>query len=111
MSCAKIGTAIVCGSWGNPNMRKVIYCPTCEQRRWFLVHWAGMWYGQDITCLTCGDSWADGERAMRPFVRGWRKEAIAKAKATPVVKAAEYRAFIRREIAEWDEFSRGDETE
>ena len=104
MTCKQIGGAIVCGSWDLPNMRKVLECPTCEQRRWFLIHFDGIWYGDTKTCLTCGDMWQDGFRLQRPFEPGWRQKRIAAAKAKPVVKAAEYRAFIRREIAEHDRY-------
>ncbi|PRX90691.1 hypothetical protein [Allonocardiopsis opalescens] len=60
--------------------RTVQYCPTCKRRRRFSIRTAA-WYGARVTCCGCGDSWADGERMERPFRRGWRAEAIEKAKA------------------------------
>ena len=60
----------------------------------------GAWYGTDETCCRCGDCWQDGELAMRPFARGWRKAAIAKAQQewADAVTPREYRAFTRRDI-------------
>lgn len=58
---------------------KMNKCPTCKTRR---KMWGSFqeWYGTTWTCLTCGDEWADGERAERPFRRGWRAENIAAAR-------------------------------
>lgn len=69
---------IVCRASGFP-IRKILHCPTCKQRRRF----AGIdeaWYGPTVTCCGCGDTWSSGERSPRPFRRGWRAEAIARAK-------------------------------
>ena len=55
-------------------------CPTCKTCRRFLLR-VQPWYGADSTCLTCGDSWQDGERMERPFMRGWRKESVKHARA------------------------------
>jgi hypothetical protein len=58
-------------------MRKVEsqHCPTCELDQAFLIeHHA--WYGQDATCLVCGDRWQDGEMCPRPFARGWRRQSV-----------------------------------
>jgi len=55
------------------------YCSTCKVNRNF-CDWFQDWYGWTITCLACGDSWQDGERMERPFMRGWRKESIEHAK-------------------------------
>lgn len=54
-------------------------CPTCRARRRF---WSIFeeWYGWTETCLTCGDSWQDGERCERPAERGWRAKSVAHAK-------------------------------
>lgn len=59
-------------------LRRITYCPTCKQRRRFAAYEA-FWYGATWTCLGCGDSWGDGERMERPFKRGWRQEAMARA--------------------------------
>lgn len=53
----------------------VVPCPTCERRRRMWMEHAA-WYGPLLTCLSCGDSWQDGERLMRPFARGWRQRSI-----------------------------------
>lgn len=50
-------------------------CPECN-RRSVILSWFIEWYGWDSTCLRCGDSWADGYRRERPFMRGWRQKAI-----------------------------------
>src|SRR5262245_44901722 len=59
-------------------VRLITLCPTCETRRRF-AGFDAMWYGPTLACLGCGDSFSDGERAERPFARGWRKKSIAKA--------------------------------
>lgn len=50
-------------------------CPVC-QREAHLVGATQDWYDTTWTCCRCGDSWAGGELLPRPFVRGWRQEAI-----------------------------------
>lgn len=54
-------------------------CPVC-QRRTTMFGWAQRWYGWHLTCLSCGDSWQDGERLPRPFCPRWRQESIRRAK-------------------------------
>ena len=44
-----------------------------------MLGWLAPWYGWTLTCLGCGDRWLDGERLERPFMRGWRQEAIRRA--------------------------------
>ncbi len=61
----------VCGGGGFP-LRRIAACPTCKQRRRFAGLDSGPYYGVAWTCCACGDSWADGERLERPFLRGWR---------------------------------------
>jgi hypothetical protein len=76
--------------------RHIRYCHTCKQRRRF----AGRdtpWYGCTLTCCACGDSWTQGERHQRPFRRGWRKDAIARARRT----WAEAAAFTTIDHIEW----------
>lgn len=62
--------------WG----RGVRHCPTCDRRRRFVVFFQP-WYGGTWTCCACGDAWSDGERLPRPFARGWRTAAAARARA------------------------------
>ena len=59
--------------------RRIQFCPTEGKRRRFYVRFQH-WYGAAWYCLGCGDRWQDGERGERPFMRGWRAEAIARAK-------------------------------
>jgi hypothetical protein len=60
--------------------RRIEFCPTENRRRRFFVRFQH-WYGSTWHCLGCGDAWQDGERGYRPFARGWRKDAIRRAKA------------------------------
>jgi len=51
-----------------------IYCPTCAKRT--AMFWRHTpWYGNDTTCLRCGESWQDGERSERPFAPRWRERS------------------------------------
>ena len=77
--------------------RTLRHCPTCDLRRWMLVS-EYVWYGADLTCLTCGDRWQSGERAPRPFRPRWRIEAVRRARAVPVVTKAEARRSLFAEI-------------
>lgn len=61
-------------------IRRIAHCPTCKTRRRF-VGVEALWYGTTWTCCRCGESWCDGERMLRPAVRGWRTEAAKKARA------------------------------
>lgn len=91
---------IVCR--GNGYARRAItYCPTCKQRRRFAVS-DELWYGRRQTCCGCGDTWTDGQRNPRPFCRGWRVTAIARARqeyadAGPLDKSA-YRQWLAEEV-------------
>jgi len=62
------------------SMAKIQRCPTCKKRRKF---WGAFyeWYGWNITCLSCGERWQDGERLQRPFCPGWRKDSVKRARA------------------------------
>lgn len=58
----------------SPTVRVIrsAHCPTCERRSWFLCKFYA-WYGWRMLCLRCADEWSDdGERADRPFARGWK---------------------------------------
>lgn len=93
--CVAIGGAIVCSPSSFP-LRRILPCPTCKQRRRFAIRDAA-WYGPTSTCCACGDSWSDGERHPRPFRRGWRVEAIERAKRT----WTEAGAFTREQHRAW----------
>lgn len=79
------------------NHRRFRHCPTCGCKRLFLCSPA-VWYSATWTCLTCGDSWCDGERQTRPFARGWRKKAVARAKRKPYTSKAEAMAGLLAEM-------------
>jgi hypothetical protein len=78
-----------------------MHCPTCKSRRRFTQTWLGAWYGSRLTCCGCGDSWTDGERYPRPFLRGWRKEATDRARRDwqDALTPDEYMRLIREDIA------------
>jgi hypothetical protein len=86
------------------NVRLIRACPTCKQRRRFAGFDSPPWYGVTLTCCACGDTWSDGERQERPFMRGWRKKSIAEAKATWAMAvrygSPEHRAFVRAQFAD-----------
>ena len=80
------------------------WCHTCSSRTRFAVREYG-WYAPTVTCCACGDSWTQGERHQRPFRRGWRKDAIAKAEQT-WTEAEQYteedrEAWIEAELERW----------
>lgn len=59
-------------------------CFTCKVRRRHLLTMTP-YYGADLHCLTCGDSWSnDGDgwgRHGRPAKRNWRQEEVARLRA------------------------------
>jgi hypothetical protein len=60
--------------------RAIQWCPVENRRRRFYGRFQH-WYGWEWYCLGCGDRWSgDGEMGSRPFERGWRGKAIARAK-------------------------------
>jgi hypothetical protein len=75
--CTTVGNVTVCRP---PRIvyRAITYCPTCRGRRRTVVRLA-LWYDPVVTCCGCGDSWAGGELVERPFMRGWRKQAVERA--------------------------------
>lgn len=87
------------------NIRRVTYCPTCQQRRRF-TGFDQLWYGPTWTCLGCGDSWAGGERLPRPFRPRWRTEARRAAAArwgTAVRNSGpEHTAWLHTQLAVYE---------
>ena len=69
----------ICGGYDHIE-RRIQFCPICKRRRRFVGTFAA-YYGFTWYCVACGDRWQDDELGSRPFMRGWRKEAIAYAKA------------------------------
>jgi hypothetical protein len=55
-------------------------CPNCRQDQAFLIERIA-WYGEDATCLVCGDRWQDGELCPRPLERAWRRRSVEHALA------------------------------
>ena len=72
---ADVNHVHICWTDFTDNKITVQHCPTCKQDARFLCRFQE-WYGWNVTCLQCGDSWNDGELSPRPFMRGWRKLAI-----------------------------------
>ena len=70
----------ICNGGPSFESRRIAFCWTENRRRRFYVRYQH-WYGAEWHCLGCGDAWCDGERRERPFMRGWRAEAIKRAKA------------------------------
>jgi hypothetical protein len=71
----------ICNGGEKFERRAIQWCPVEKRRRRFYGYFQH-WYGWSWHCLGCGDRWSgDGELGPRPFMRGWRKDAIARAKA------------------------------
>lgn len=85
--------------------RRIAYCPNCRTKRRMVDAYA-VWYGTTRSCCGCGDSWDDGELRPRPFKRGWRTEAIARAKAkwdaSQAFDGADFKAWYYEQLG-WDE--------
>lgn len=60
--------------------RRIVFCPV-DGRRTECVVTQYLWYSPRAQCARCGESWSDGEMAPRPFARGWRRQAQARARA------------------------------
>ena len=58
---------------------RMLKCPNCGSNQKFICEFYE-WYGVLTTCLTCGDSFSDGECLPRPCAKGWRLREVAKAK-------------------------------
>lgn len=71
-------------------------CPTCAKVTRF-AGYAYIWYDTDWTCLACGDSWGGGEMHARPFRRGWR----AKAQARAAEIWADAGKYSKAQLQEW----------
>lgn len=68
----------ICNGGERFEARTIQHCPVCKGRRRFYGYFQH-WYGWSWHCLGCGDRWSgDGELGPRPFMCGWRKEAIAR---------------------------------
>lgn len=103
MTCQQRGDLIICSPNGYA-ARRILPCPTCEQRRRMVVL-SYVWYGPTVTCCGCGERWNDGERESRPFRRGWRPERIAEARHlyARAVSRAEANAALLAELDEYRE--------
>ena len=99
-------TGAICDGGPAHLERRIHLCPTEGRRRRFVVRMQ-LWYGAEWYCLGCGDAWADGELRPRPWARGWRAKAVARARelwaavAYPAGGARQARkAWLDRELAE-----------
>ena len=78
MTCWTDGKVYVCAPDPDAFELKKIGCGNCNKRSWFVcVHYE--WYGWNVTCLRCGDTWEDGEMLPRPWMPQWREKSIANA--------------------------------
>lgn len=97
------------------DVRLIRDCPTCKRRRRFAGFDSPPWYGITLTCCACGDTWSDGERLERPFLRGWRMKSAAKAKATWATAvrygSPGHRKFVRTQLAVWRGTDNGEASE
>jgi hypothetical protein len=57
-----------------------IKCPNCRPFQCAAVGAFQEWYGWYVTCLRCGERFADGEWMPRPAERGWRQDSIRSAR-------------------------------
>lgn len=76
------------------------HCPTCEGETDFLRSFCGLWYGDLLTCIECGEAWSDGYRCARPFERAWRQKRTVKARAAweKALSPEDYDAAVLREL-------------
>ncbi len=74
-------TVYICGG-AYVYRRRILPCQgACRpQRRRVVVAYGSPYYAPTVTCCACGDSWSEGELSQRPFRRGWRKEAVTRAR-------------------------------
>jgi hypothetical protein len=101
MPCAEYQpNAWVCSPPRGVKRRRILRCWNCETRRRVIETHLGIWYGSSFVCLHCGDGWGCGERMERPFQRGWRQKAAAKAREdwANALPAAEYEAIVNAEL-------------
>ena len=72
---------IMCGTGYRALRRVVRKCwGACGIEDAPIAEWENSpWYGPDWICAICGDSWCVEGLNPRPFQRGWRQKAIAKA--------------------------------
>jgi len=81
MPCEAVAEGVtVCSGPRGIIRRHVVHCWNCKTKRRVVEVYGGAWYASLYTCCHCGDGWGDGERAERPFARGWRQKSILRAK-------------------------------
>jgi hypothetical protein len=91
----------ICRPPSSPTCVRYIKCPTCERVRRMTQWYMGAWYGDVLTCLSCGDAWSGGEMAERPFKPRWRAESVAHAKRRLDdwrMSRDDYRAWVWRQL-------------
>lgn len=100
MPCIDIPGGVICTPGVRAIHRLIRHCPICKRRRRMVeVYPASPYYSSTLTCCGCGDSWCDGELGYRPFQRGWRQEARAKARE-------QWASAFRQTPAEYDAWKR-----
>ena len=83
-------------------VRRRFTCPVCHtpDARIIVAYPSSLYYATVQTCVECGDSWSDGYRLERPFLRGWREKAKTKALAD-WEKATDEEPIMDQETMEW----------
>jgi hypothetical protein len=107
MSCVSPTSGVLaCGVRGGPYTRALRPCPFEDGRvRRMLVSYAGLMYGDDVTCLGCGAEKQDGVWVSHDE---WRTERTEKARQrwrltiSPQVYSAYVQAQFDAFIAETD---------
>jgi hypothetical protein len=108
MSCVSPAPGVlVCGVRSSPYTRALRPCPFENSRvRRMLVSYAGLMYGDDVTCLGCGAQEQDG---VWMSYDEWRADRIDKARqrwrlaVSPQAYSAYVQAQLDAFIAETDE--------
>lgn len=100
------GGVTVCSPPQGIVRRHYLHCWNCKTKRRCVEVFGGIWYPSTFYCVFCGDGWGDGETLARPFARGWRQKAIARAKRywrealSPEAYKAALKAAMRAEFPE-----------
>lgn len=78
--CVQVADGVIVCSPSTVTFRAVRVCPSCGERR-RQVGLIAVWYDPLWTCLGCGDEYSVEGIHPRPFARGWREEAKARARS------------------------------
>lgn len=62
--------------------RRIVRCPVCEcMTEMVLAIDRSPYYSPTLHCCKCGDAWGEDGLLGRPFVRGWREQAVRRHRA------------------------------